>query len=213
LEDVTWHWYLKRKQMSKGYKILDFVRIQDQRIFHGGKQIFSSEKPTQEVLKEFYNFLNISYPKFHKMDALCKLGILATELLFENREIPTDTALVFSNSASSLETDKKHGKLMEVTVSPAIFVYTLPNIVLGEISIKYKLQSENAFFISHEFNARLLTDYSEILLDTSKASAVVCGWIEWKNAEYDVFLCLISKKGEVPFSEENLEELYHFENE
>ncbi len=199
--------------MSEGYKISDFVRIRNQRIFHGNKQVFSSEKPTQGFLKESYKFLNISYPKFHKMDALCKLGILATEVLFKNREIPADTALVFSNSASSLESDKQHRILMEATVSPAVFVYTLPNIVLGEISIKYKLQSENAFFISNRFDARLLTDYSEILLDSLKASAVVCGWIEWKNAEYDVFLCLISKEGRLSFSEENLEELYHFENE
>lgn len=199
--------------MSKTYKIADFVRIRDQMIFHGEKQLFSSEKGTQEFLKESYNFLNISYPKFHKMDVLCKLGILATELLFKNREIPTDTALVFSNSTSSLETDKQHQNLMESIVSPAVFVYTLPNIVLGEISIKHKLQSENAFFISNKFNASLLMDYSEIILDSLKTSAVVCGWIEWKNAEYDVFLCLISKKGELSFSKENLEELYHFENE
>lgn len=199
--------------MSDFYKISDFVRIRDQSIFHGEKQLFSSEKPLRGFLKESYNFLDISYPKFHKMDALCKLGILAAELLFKNREIPADTALVFSNSASSLETDKQHSILMEASVSPAVFVYTLPNIVLGEISIRHRLQSENAFFISNKFNARLLRDYSEILLDSSKASAVVCGWIEWKNAEYDVFLCLISRKGEVSFSEENLEELYHFENE
>ncbi|MGM1056193.1 MAG: hypothetical protein ACQEWG_09960 [Bacteroidota bacterium] len=199
--------------MSKPYKILDFVMIRDQRIFHGEKQLFSSEKSGQEFLKESYKFLTISYPKFHKMDALCKLGILATEVLFKNKEIPSDTALVFSNSASSLETDKQHKILMETTVSPAVFVYTLPNIVLGEISIRHKLQSENAFFISNRFDARLLKDYSEILLDSLKASAVVCGWIEWKNAEYDVFLCLISRKGEISFSAENLEELYHFENE
>ena len=213
MAEVTWHWYLKRKKMSKPYKISDFVRIRDGKIFNGEKQLFSSENTEQEFLKEAYKFLNISYPKFHKMDALCKLGILATEMLFENQEIAGDTALVFSNSASSLETDKQHEKLMETIVSPAVFVYTLPNIVLGEISIKHNLQSENAFFISDKFNARLLTDYSEILLDSVKASAVVCGWIEWKNAEYDVFLCLISREGKIPFCEENLEELYHFENE
>ncbi|MFN4763344.1 hypothetical protein ACKGJN_09500 [Gillisia sp. Q332] len=199
--------------MSKGYKISDSLRIRDQRIFHGEKQLFFSEKPGQEFLKEAYKFLEIAYPKFHKMDALCKLGILATEILFRNNEISADTALVFSNSTSSLETDKQHRILMETTVSPAVFVYTLPNIVLGEISIRHKLQSENAFFISNRFDAGLLKDYSEILLDSLKTSAVVCGWIEWKNAEYDVFLCLISRNGEVPFSVEKLEELYHFENE
>jgi hypothetical protein len=107
----------------------------------------------------------------------------------------------------------KHVKSMDSIVSPAVFVYTLPNIVLGEISIKHKLQSENVFFIEHKFNADLLVDYSETLLNSGKASSVVCGWIELKNDQYDVLLCLVSNNGEIPFTKENLEELYRFENE
>ena len=40
--------------------------------------------------------------------------------------------------------------------SPAVFVYTLPNICIGEISIKYKLYSENSFFIFDSLNAEYL---------------------------------------------------------
>jgi hypothetical protein len=98
-------------------------------------------------------------------------------------------------------------------VSPAVFVYTLPNIVLGEISIKHSLQSENVFFIENQFNSELLTDYAEVLLEANKIPAVVCGWIDLKNAEYDVFLCLISKQGEIPLSNENLKQTYLLENE
>lgn len=200
---------------KNSYKITDVVRMKDHRIFHGKNQIFTTEKSLglDPFLKASYKMLEIAYPKFHKMDGLCKLGILASEVLFKDHSISSDTALVFSNSASSLETDKKHQQAMGGMVSPAVFVYTLPNIVLGEISIRHKLQSENVFFIENRFNPALLMDYAEVLLEAKKSPAVVCGWIDLKNAEYDVFLCLISKEGEIPLSKENLKQLYFFENE
>lgn len=191
-----------------------YVHIRGNRIFLNGKGIFSGiGSIKKDFLKQAYKQLKLKYPKYHKMDQLSKLGILATAVLF--RDIPVDptTALVFSNSTSSLDTDRRHYESMKEIVSPAIFVYTLPNIVLGEISIKYKLQSENSFFISREFNGQLLKDYSQILLDTGKAAAVVSGWIDLKNEEYDVFLCYIEEKGNIPFSAKKLEQLYHFENE
>lgn len=201
--------------MNKAYKISEFVRIKDQVIFSSSGIIFNSEENSNsnDLLKEAYTHLKVSYPKFHKMDELCKLGILATEVLFQERIISPDTALVFSNKSSSLQSDLKHRKLMEETVSPATFVYTLPNIVSGEISIKYNLHSENAFFISENFDAELLYDYSQGLLNLEEIPAVVCGWIEVNNAEYDVFLCLISTEGKTVFSVENLEALYNFDNE
>ena len=197
------------------YKINGFVHVRDQHISLDGREIFSSIVSTDpgDFLKKAYSELQISYPKFHKMDILCKLGIVASEVLFRNHEISPDTALVFSNASSSLETDKEHREKMNRIVSPSIFVYTLPNIVLGEISIKHKLQSENVFFVSEKFNASLIKDYTTVLLENSNVPAVVCGWIEWKNAEYDVFLCLVSPEGKINFNRENLEELYHFENE
>jgi len=196
-------------------KITDSVHIKNQKIFHGKEMIFSA-KPSADIiqfLKQAYKYLNVSYPKFHKMDGLSKLGILGTEVLFQNRTIHPETALIFSNSSSSLETDKLHIEAMGDIVSPAVFVYTLPNIIVGEISIKNGLLSENVFFVTDKFNAGLLLDYSEILMEDSDVPAVVCAWIEWKNADYDVFLCLISRKGNLAFNKENLEELYHFENE
>jgi hypothetical protein len=195
--------------------ITNFVHIKRNEILLNGKTIlsFRSEMEFNQFLKESYKGLELNYPKYHKMDSLCKLGVLGTSVLLKDQKVDIETALVISNASSSIDIDRKHHQAMDGIVSPAIFVYTLPNIVLGEISIKYKLQSENAFFIEDRFNAELLTNYSEVLLASKKASSVVCGWIELKNDVYDVFLCLISAKGEIPFSKENLEELYRFKNE
>ena len=216
MADVTWLWFLKQKmnKMSNQFHIQDWVKIKNGEIFNSGKLIFeSTEKELNLFLKECYEFLEIKYPKFHKTDGLSKLGILGSEIIFRKNKPTKDTALVISNNASSLETDKQFQESTKTFASPALFVYTLPNIVLGEISIKYKWQSENAFFISEDFNACLLKDYSESLLSSEKTSRVLCGWLDLQNGEYDVFLCLVSEEKNIPFSEESLKKLYCAEND
>ncbi len=197
------------------YYITNFIRIKGEEISRKNEPLLSLETEIgfQQFLKDSYKKLGVNYPKYHKMDSLCKLGILGSYILLKDQKITPDTALVFSNASSSHDIDRKHEKSMEDIVSPSVFVYTLPNIVLGEISIKYNLLSENVFFIENEFNAELLVDYSVVLLNSGKATSVACGWIELKNDEYDVFLCLISNRGESSFTQENLEDLYGIENE
>jgi len=197
------------------FKITASVRIKEHSVFLDNRPLFSesSELPLNEFLKSSYYALDVSWPRFHKMDILSKLGIIGAELLLKDRNIPQDTALVFSNSSSSLGTDKVHQGTINKIVSPSIFVYTLPNIVMGEICIKNKIYGENTFFIIEEFDPQLIAEYSQSLLSSLAASAIVCGWIEWNNDEYDVFLCLVSREGDKVFSAENLTALYNFENE
>ncbi|PKD17161.1 hypothetical protein APR41_06945 [Salegentibacter salinarum] len=200
--------------MSNQFHIQNWVKIKNGKIFNSEKLIFdSSEKELNFFLKACYDFLDLKYPKFHKMDGLSKMGILASEIIFRKNKPTEDTALVISNNASSLEIDRQFQESTETFASPSLFVYTLPNIVLGEISIKYKLQSENAFFVSEDFNAKLLKDYTESLLISGKSHQVLSGWIDLQNGEYDVFLCLVSKERNIPFSEENLRKLYCAEND
>ncbi|TVZ27923.1 hypothetical protein JM83_3003 [Gillisia sp. Hel_I_86] len=200
---------------SRNHFITNSIRIKNEKIFLNKETVlsFDSEIGFPQFLKDSYKKLGLKYPKYHKMDSLCKLGILGSSVLLKDQNFDADTALVFSNTSASHDIDLKHKQSMESIVSPTVFVYTLPNIVLGEISIKYKLQSENVFFIEDKFNAELLWDYSEALLNSGKVSSVVCGWIELKNEQYDVLLCLVSNNGEIPFTKDNLEELYKFENE
>lgn len=200
--------------MQKDFYIKDWVKIRNGRISNSQKEIFnSSEEDLNLFLKSVYDFLELKYPKFHKMDGLSKLGILGTEILFRKNTFSANTALIFSNANSSLEIDRQFQESTTTFASPALFVYTLPNIVLGEISIKFKLQSENAFFISESFNAELLKKYTESLLNSKKSSAVLCGWLDLQNNEYDVFLFLVSTETKIPFSEENLKNLYFAEND
>ncbi|MDR6301671.1 hypothetical protein [Mesonia maritima] len=200
--------------MKENYYITDFVKITDQQLYHRDKKVVEEVNGTlKSLLKKSYKSLEISYPKFHKMDSLSKLGFIAVEFLKLEQEFPSDTALVFQNSESSLHTDYQHQQTIQnkeaYFPSPAVFVYTLPNIVMGELAIRHQLQSENTFFIQEKFNAEYLTDYVQELFNSKKASAAISGWIDLNNEGYNVFLAFVSKNGTLPFTKENLENIFY----
>lgn len=161
-----------------------------------GNLIFETETLTfQEFAKEAYKTMEFSYPKFHKMDNLSKLAFLAAEMILKEDD-HSNTALVFANKSSSLDTDFKYQESINSKEayfpSPAVFVYTLPNICVGEISIKHKMQTENAFFVLDEFDENFLNDYAEQILHSGKADKVVCGWVELYQENYKAFVYLLT---------------------
>ncbi|MGQ7947259.1 3-oxoacyl-ACP synthase [Flavobacterium sp. WC2509] len=202
--------------VNKNY-IHSFCLIQKNQIFLNGEVVFSAEDDMfTGFSKKAYQYFEINYPKFFKMDNLSKLAFLGAELLLgttnENSE-ENNTALVFANKSSSLDTDVKYQNSISDSdnyyPSPAVFVYTLPNICLGEISIKHQLKSENSFFIFANYDPVFMENYCNILLETQKADKVLCGWVEYFNEEYKAFLYLVEKQGEIEHNHEQLEKLYN----
>ena len=129
--------------------------------------------------------LGITYPKFYKMDRLCRLGFLAAEyLLAQNPDLRPDerTAIVLCNSSSSFDSDLLHQTNIDQP-SPAVFVYTLPNIVAGEISIRHGIKGETAFFVGDRDDGYAL-QYAVNLLTNGRASACVAGWVDYTESEY-----------------------------
>ena len=150
-------------------------------------------------MDEAFRHLSVSYPKFYKMDRLSKLGFLGTEVLLQNSSLLTrytrdQVALVLANASSSLDTDLRFAESMKTIPSPALFVYTLPNIVAGEICIRHGLKGENAFFILPEFNAKQMADYVTQVMASEKTGACIGGWIEVMGEHHDVFLYLAEKE-------------------
>ena len=68
--------------------------------------------------------------------------------------------------------------------SPAIFVYTLPNICLGEIAIRHGLRTESSFFIFDQYPSEFFSQYSQFLLQAGKAKKVLCAWVELMAEDY-----------------------------
>ena len=160
--------------------------------------IFSDEEATnlKSFAKSLYRHLKPSYNKFFKMDEISKLGFLSTEVLLKETDlseyVKEDISLVFSNSHSTLITDQNHQKTIEdddnFFPSPSVFVYTLPNIMIGEISIRHKLRGENAFFIVENFNADLISNHINNLFLANKSKAFVGGWVNQSEDSFEAFL-------------------------
>ena len=196
--------------MNTKLSITKSVIIRDSKVFKNEEIIFESEPELNisKFLKSIYKDQNLKYPKFFKMDSLSKLGYIGVEILTSGKIRDKDTALVFANSASSLDTDEAYTRTIEEFPSPSLFVYTLPNIMLGEISIRHQLRSENIFLVSEAFDPALFIDYSNALFQQGKADKVLCGWVNLHNNEYDVFLWEIARSGGIDFNEEELKKLY-----
>jgi len=204
--------------MNSEYYITSFCNIKNNTILLNGSKIYSDKNNDfSDFIKAAYKKFETNYPKFFKMDALSKLAFLAADVLLKDENLnldeENDIAIVFSNKASSLDTDRKHQKSIDnkedYYPSPAIFVYTLPNICIGEISIKYKLFSENSFFIFDNFNAQHLLDYSNSLLSTHKTEKVLCGWVELDGNDYEAYLYLVTKKGTITHNKQNIIKFYN----
>jgi hypothetical protein len=145
-----------------------------------------------------YDALKSGYPKFYKMDRLAQLGFLASEVLLKNCSIKAypgeSVALVLSNAQSSLDTDIRFHESIAVGASPALFVYTLPNIVAGEICIRHGIKGENAFFVTPTFDPQMISSYVDLVLRQPHQQVCVAGWIDVMNGHHDVFLYLTEKE-------------------
>ena len=101
----------------------------------------------EKLLVELYRRYANDYPKFFKMDTLSRLGFIAAEILLQSE--PAE-AVIIANRSASIKNDTDY--LATITgenyyPSPAIFVYTLPNIVTGEVAIRHHLHGETSFYI------------------------------------------------------------------
>ena len=206
--------------------IISYAHIKNNCVTVNGTPVFSSEKNATlpEFLSEAYKSIEISYPKFHKMDLQCKLGFLCTEFALKNTAFIAEndlskTAIVISNSASSLQSDRLHQHSINDKTnyfpSPAVFVYTLPNIIIGELAIRHKMTGENAFFVSEKFDAHLMVNYTELILKDNTTSAI-CGWVEVDDTAYEAFIFLVETKNNTnkntifkPLNQQTVTQIYN----
>ena len=169
-------------------------------VIKDNKRLFENKGiAPQPFLVSAYEHFAFNYPRFYKMDNLSKLGWLAAEILLDNSfnntiYKPEDIGLLVANRNSSLDTDIKYFDTVKTMASPALFVYTLPNIVLGEICIRHHFKGENDFFIFEQFDAGFIQQYTTHLFATGALQACICGWIEIMDNDYRACLLPGGKK-------------------
>jgi 3-oxoacyl-[acyl-carrier-protein] synthase-1 len=130
------------------------------------------------------------YPKYYKMDGLSRLGFVASELLLhgDGKNAPNHqekrTAVILFNRSSSIDADRKYQASIaddDFFPSPSVFVYTLPNIVTGEIAIRHQWREETSFYILPERNDALMQQIAQASLAANGAEQVLTGWIDYED--------------------------------
>lgn len=198
--------------------ILHHCQLNNNTVFLDGKRYFDNKEAINfaAFAKSLYQFLELKYPKFYKMDAMSKLGFLTFECLLKTVGNFTDldhekTGVFLANLNSSLETDEQYWATTqgeEAHPSPSLFVYTLPNIVIGEMCIRHKIKGEHAFFVFEELDAAFICNYVNDLLNREKINACAVGWVEsYSENRVANFMWVERGKGEILFNKEQVEKL------
>lgn len=153
-----------------------------------------------QLLVEAYRQKIGGYPKFYKMDALSRLGFVASELLLQAEgkarfEECDNRAVVLFNHTSSVCSDKKYEESISGAdsyyPSPTVFVYTLPNIVTGEIAIRNHYHGETSFYILPGKDEALMHEVLCTAFADRRTASVLSGWIDYDadgTFEADLFL-------------------------
>ena len=173
------------------------VHITPQGIWLDNKEFIIDKEITQKgLLTTLYKQIIGNYPKYYKMDGLCRLGFIASELLLKaerdegsfTEDINKTRAIVFFNRSSSIASDKKYlASIVEKDnyfPSPSVFVYTLPNIVTGEIAIRNGYHGETSFYILPHKNELLMQDIIETTFMDEQTTSVLTGWLDYEDSEH-----------------------------
>jgi hypothetical protein len=193
----------------------DWLRINRDVITRNGERLLTVDEAAPGP-ESFYRSLQYNYPKFFKMDALCKWAWLAAEALLSGQAgvvyegmDRNKIALVLTTSHGCIDVDRKYSETLATVPSPALFVYTLPNIMLGEICIRHGFKGEQACMMAESFDSKELYFWAADLLQNRGMDACLCGWVDVAGDARDVCLFWVAKGTTgIRFSPEAIEDLY-----
>ncbi|MBR4842512.1 MAG: hypothetical protein IK006_05420 [Bacteroidaceae bacterium] len=158
------------------------------------------------MLTELYRAHVADWPKFFKMDTLSKVGFLASELLLkecgekrlESEEYTSARAVVLFGTTASLCADRNYQETIQdkdnYYPSPALFVYTLPNIVTGEIAIRNHYRGETSFYVLDSYDAQTMAFHIHCSFQDSVTESVLAGWVDsTANDDFKCFFTLVNR--------------------
>lgn len=165
-------------------KTENYIEIIPTSVVLNGQPI-AVETTGEKMLVELYRRYAGDYPKFFKMDTLSRLGFIAAEILLKEPRAKSQepTAIILANHSASIKNDTDYLATISdgnYYPSPALFVYTLPNIVTGEIAIRHHIQGETSFYIldAPEQLEQILLSTMSNNLKPSNPQTILAGWCE-----------------------------------
>lgn len=188
----------QKEQQNREFTTTHTIRITPEEVILDQRKLWErkeelGEQEGQEhhsLLTSLYKQMIGNYPKFYKMDGLSRLGFVASEILLnaEKGETDKERAIIFFNHSSSIASDRNYKESINdkdnYFPSPSIFVYTLPNIVTGEIAIRNHFHGETSFFILPDKDERLMEEILQASCRDAQSKSFLTGWIDYEDERH-----------------------------
>ena len=185
--------------------VKDYVILESDRAVVNGR-VLEHETAGSAMLAELYRAHIADWPKFFKMDTLSKVGFVASELLLkelgetchEGEEFVQSRAVVLFGTTASLCADRNYQETISdrdnYYPSPALFVYTLPNIVTGEIAIRNHYRGETSFYVVEKADAAQMAFHLSCAFADTVTESVLAGWVDSRhNDDFQAFFTLVRR--------------------
>lgn len=193
----------QKEQLHREFTTTHTIRITPEEVILDQRKIWERKEELREqegqehhsLLTSLYKQMIGDYPKFYKMDGLSRLGFVASEILLnaekgetEEERKEEERAIIFFNHSSSIASDRNYKESIKdkdnYFPSPSIFVYTLPNIVTGEIAIRNHFQGETSFFILPDKDERLMEEILQASCRDAQSKSFLTGWIDYEDERH-----------------------------
>lgn len=204
----------QKEQQECEFTTTHAIRITPEEVVLDHQKLWEGNQNANEKLEEqegaghhsllttLYKQMIGNYPKFYKMDGLSRLGFVASEILLNAEKGDTDVerreeegerlleerAIIFFNHSSSIASDRNYKESINdkdnYFPSPSIFVYTLPNIVTGEIAIRNHFHGETSFFILPDKDERMMEEILQASCRDDQSKSFLTGWIDYEDERH-----------------------------
>ena len=166
------------------YKETKTLHIRPDKVVLNGKAE-SYESTGSALVSEIFKKKLLDGSRFFKMDLFSRLAYVATGLLAKDAladYAPEDIALFIFTQNGSVLADRKHLSTFsnpeEFYPSPAVFINTLPNVVLGEIAVMNTIKGETTLVMLPCRDDALIDSIVKASLSSTRPSIMIYGWVD-----------------------------------
>lgn len=167
-----------------GYEVVKRLRITPEGLWMDDQAVPLENRGSALVTEIFKKYL-ADGSRFFKMDLYSRLAYVGTTLLAKDALEDAgseDRALVIFTQNGSVLADRKHLSTFshpdEFFPSPAVFINTLPNVVLGEIAVKNSIKGETTLVLLSDRDETAMQRIIEATVAATRPSVLICGWVD-----------------------------------
>lgn len=176
--------------------------------------VFAGEP--EEALLRAWDKLNAGSPLPQRTSRISRLVMVGTEPFFLPggllHEVDKDTigVVLMGRNGSALTDERYFGQILnEELASPALFVHTLPNIAMGELSIRHRLHGSGLCLMAERPEPSQLETACTMVARTDHAKWLICGWADTFADQAEAIFILLDATHEQAWKDTEIPALFN----